>query len=583
MEKNCYKPHNFGLGSAVNFHCPYQPITTIQNGVGTGEKISPYSYFNSSNYLKMLTSSANQYLRPEYLSPLPTTLDAKKSPLALLAQTCNNIGADTPNAKSLIPPLEKSSSNNNSSNNKESSLSSKESSSSSSSHREKSTPHQSEDKSSFKPYESIKKDEPHSDSEKGGGFRTPTSKSCSPAISSTGSINSEKASPHLTDARNNSGSSDSGSSKCSDTNTTSVTSSLTNSTVSASLHSQHNRISIGCGNMFVEVNHHESALPKDHHAGLSAHLPLGYKPGQLIPGLPPSAGLLSSLSNCTGCTQVMGHGIPVDTASVNSPYSQGITTQSGSPLKPSSYPPAGSALSPYVAYARVKTIAGGSTLVPICRDPYCTNCQLSMQNAQQIVGATCPSGCTQCNHEKAAAAAGLGVPGVPHLSSLSLMPGLPGPNTPGSGLYPHSLLTPRPNVCSWVAGDTYCGKRFASSEELLQHVRTHANLAASDSATLSLLSPSLSLSSAPGLSACHLHYSMAPSLTSPAGLHRTYPTSLSPVSSLSASRYHPYKPQLSSLGGAPLSPFPPHPSLGTSPYFSPYAMYAQRLGTAVHP
>nr|XP_023023946.1 zinc finger protein Elbow-like [Leptinotarsa decemlineata] len=48
----------------------------------------------------MLTST-NQYLRPEYLTPLPTTLDAKKSPLALLAQTCSQIGADAPNAKLL--------------------------------------------------------------------------------------------------------------------------------------------------------------------------------------------------------------------------------------------------------------------------------------------------------------------------------------------------------------------------------------------------------------------------------------------------------------------------------------------------
>ncbi|XP_017776562.1 PREDICTED: zinc finger protein Elbow [Nicrophorus vespilloides] len=47
---------------------------------------------------KMITSS-NQYLRPEYLTPLPTTLDAKKSPLALLAQTCSQIGADSPNSK----------------------------------------------------------------------------------------------------------------------------------------------------------------------------------------------------------------------------------------------------------------------------------------------------------------------------------------------------------------------------------------------------------------------------------------------------------------------------------------------------
>ncbi|XP_031366413.1 zinc finger protein Noc-like [Apis dorsata] len=56
----------------------------------------------------MLTTGHNQYLQPDYLSPLPTTLDAKKSPLALLAQTCSQIGADSP-TKPLISPLDKTS------------------------------------------------------------------------------------------------------------------------------------------------------------------------------------------------------------------------------------------------------------------------------------------------------------------------------------------------------------------------------------------------------------------------------------------------------------------------------------------
>lgn len=43
----------------------------------------------------MLAAGSNQYLQPDYLSPIPTTLDSKKSPLALLAQTCSQIGADS--------------------------------------------------------------------------------------------------------------------------------------------------------------------------------------------------------------------------------------------------------------------------------------------------------------------------------------------------------------------------------------------------------------------------------------------------------------------------------------------------------
>uniref|UniRef100_T1J2Z6 C2H2-type domain-containing protein n=1 Tax=Strigamia maritima TaxID=126957 RepID=T1J2Z6_STRMM len=498
----------------------------------------------------MLTSGSNQYLRPEYLSPLPTTLDAKKSPLALLAQTCSNIGADTPNSKPLILPAEKPKETSSSSNG---ALAGEK-------HRDKTSPSPG-DKSSFKPYESIKKEE-SSEGDK-SGFRTPTSnKSASPAVSVGSSAGGNNGGNGASTTGKNTPNTTSNDGNCSSSKPSSESSSVSsaaNPLNPSSLHSQHNRISIGCGNMFVEVNHHESAIPKD-----AGHLPMsaGYKPGQMV-----ASSMLNPLSNCTGCTQVIGH-LPVESAS---PYGH-----PGVPQKPGY----GAGLSPYVAYARVKTATGGTTLVPICRDPYCTNCQLSVQSAQ-LVGATCPSGCTQCNHEKAAASL---VPGTNQLSALSLIPGLNhGMSQLSNSFYSHAMLNShRPYVCNWIAGDTYCGKRFTTSEELLQHLRTHTNLSASDAASsLSMFNPSLTLPSVSQSLACHMHYSTAPSLTTVAGLHRTYPTSLSPVGSLSSSRYHPYKPQLPPMPGSPMAPLPPHP--GLSAYYSPYAMYGQRLGAAVHP
>ncbi|KAH8378155.1 hypothetical protein KR093_009734 [Drosophila rubida] len=50
----------------------------------------------------VVTIGNNQYLQPDYLAPLPTTMDAKKSPLALLAQTCSQIGADSSAVKPLL-------------------------------------------------------------------------------------------------------------------------------------------------------------------------------------------------------------------------------------------------------------------------------------------------------------------------------------------------------------------------------------------------------------------------------------------------------------------------------------------------
>lgn len=222
------------------------------------------------------------------------------------------------------------------------------------------------------------------------------------------------------------------------------------------------------------------------------------------------------------------------------------------------YPSASTAAgaSPYLSYARVKTPSGGEALVPVCKDPYCAGCQYSMHNAQMMMGAgSCPSGCTQCDHQKYGLAMAL--------SSLGPMP-------PPSLSYPSSLGGGRPYVCNWIAGESYCGKRFGTSEELLQHLRSHTSLGGGDHATAAAL-----------LAGPHPHPLLSPS----AALHRaasggSYPApSLSPLSA----RYHPYGkpptgPLPASLAASPYSAFN---ALG--PYYSPYAIYGQRIGAAVHP
>lgn len=76
-------------------------------------------------------------------------------------------------------------------------------------------------------------------------------------------------------------------------------------------------------------------------------------------------------------------------------------------------------LSPYVSYARVRTPSGATTLVPVCRDPYCTNCQLTLQNCH--ISSTCTSpGCAQCAHKKSLQS--LSALGMAGASSLSMLP-----------------------------------------------------------------------------------------------------------------------------------------------------------------
>ncbi|CAH1802945.1 unnamed protein product [Owenia fusiformis] len=502
----------------------------------------------------MLTSSASQYLHPDYLQPLPTTLDAKKSPLALLAQTCSSIGKDSPSSKNIIPPLEKKD-------------------------RKSSSPEAKNDdkRSSSADRKSPKSPKP--------GFRSIPPKDIPPLVPIS---RSSSSSPASTSDKHPSSES---------TSTTSVIHHPVTVPAPTSGHHSNSSISLSCGSMRLEVNHHEAASSSgasksstsESSSSHSAHSGTPLKPStHPYPGSVPSL-----------YSHPYGHKSALEAAAA---AYQGLPSAHGLGLPkfaPGAHPQT-AGLSPYVAYASVKTATGATTLVPICRDPYCTNCQVTMQNAQLTPSAACGAGCTQCNHEKSVSglpsvsSSNLGL-GLPSASSMSL-PVLPlgagayslagaaslaGSSLPG--LYPHNLSLlaahghpPMPSggyVCNWMAGAEYCGKRFGTSEELLQHLRTHTSASESALNSLALAGMHGGLSSASALSAaCHSHYSTPGAPLSPNTLRRLYPTSLSPNSALAAARYHPYKSALPAVPPQGL----PLPGVGT--YYSPYALYGQRLG-----
>ena len=132
-----------------------------------------------------------------------------------------------------------------------------------------------------------------------------------------------------------------------------------------------------------------------------------------------------------------------------------------------------------------------------------------------------------------------------------------------------------PHVCNWVNAETgSCGKRFATGEELFNHLRTHAIAAPSTNSTNYFLNGLEKMATSPY--AAYL---------SQQALAAISPTASNPVSSnfLSRShsplsRFHSYKTSnmLSQLSGLPSLPI----AAGMGPYCSPYSVYGQRLGAA---
>ncbi|XP_019357644.1 PREDICTED: zinc finger protein 503 [Gavialis gangeticus] len=400
--------------------------------------------------LKMLTARTGHILHPEYLQPLPSTpvspieLDAKKSPLALLAQTCSQIGKPDPSPSSKLSSV----TSNGSGGDKDS----------------KSGPLKLsdigvEDKSSFKPY-----------SKPGAEKKEPGAGGCAGASS----------------------------------------------------------------------------------GGVSGGEKSGFRvPSATCQPFTPRTG--SPTSSASACSPGL---LPAEAkAGEDKKDAEGCGKGGGAGSKPAGSSPLAGASPPSVMTAS------------LCRDPYC----LSYHCASHLAGAAGAS----CAHDPALKSGyPLVYPTHPLHGVHSSLAGATPPSLAGHPLYPYGFMLPndpQPHICNWVSANGPCDKRFATSEELLSHLRTHTAFPGTDKLLSSYPSSSSLASAAAAAMACHMHIPTTGAPGSPGTLALRSPHHALGLSS----RYHPYSKSPLPTPGAPV----PVPA-ATGPYYSPYALYGQRLTTA---
>ncbi|XP_043537113.1 zinc finger protein 703-like [Chiloscyllium plagiosum] len=472
--------------------------------------------------LKMLSAHSGHIFHPEYLQPMSSTphspieLDAKKSPLALLAQTCSQIGKPDPQPSAKLS----------------SALSSgeKECTRPSSSLKLGEAP--SEDKSSFKPYSKPGGDTRKESGEK-AGFRVPAV-SCQSFTARPPSSSPAVCSPSMADAKT---------SDVEDKKEPEVVRACPEHSPANPVHS---RSASGGGGASEPSQHRDTptatkcdsaSLAPGHVAPVSP-----YKAGHAVyPGLPPTSmgyhGSIVGAYTATYPSQFVSTMEPKP-GLVGSPLSGAV----GCPM------PSKSANSSPLTGASPPAFMQG-----LCRDPYC----LTYHNAPHLGG----SACSSCLHDPSSlkSAYPLVYPSHPLHSSV-----LTTGTTPPLGahpLYTYGFMLhsePLPHICNWVSAGGPCDKRFSSSEELLNHLRSHTALPGTDKL----------LAAYPPPASCNLHLPQAPP-GSPNGL------SLRSPHTLALSRYHPYsKSHLSVPTSSALT------MSAASPYYSPYSLYGQRLASA---
>lgn len=520
----------------------------------------------------MLSAHSGHLLHPEYLQPLTSApvsieLDAKKSPLALLAQTCSQIGKPDPPSSSKLASLSSAS------------LGDKDSSLRSSKPGDQHQPL--EDKSSFKPYSKSSgdgrkdalltkgpSDKPYRLPNGGsGGASAPcpsfpphsgSPSSASPPLHPQSQTQRQSHSPSAqppppplpqpphTDSKPAS-SEQSASTDSINVSAGKKDSDLTKSTMDGAqlANSSHIRASANSSNASSASSPRpdsKSDLPSSSQSGLgSAHIaPVSpFKPGHSVFPLPAaSMGYHGSIVGAYA-------GYPSQFVPGLDPTKSSLAL--GLPAKHPSSSPLSGASPP-------------SLMQGLCRDPYC----LSYPNTPHLGG----SNCSSCDPASLKSSFPLVYPSHPlhslHSASLSSSPA-PSLSHPlyGGFLLPNE---PLPHACNWVSVGGPCDKRFATSEELLSHLRTHTALpGVVDAKLLSAYPPSSNAS-------CHLHL---PPHNSPAALPGSFSLRGSP--GLGLARYHPYSktPHLPGAHGLALPALP-----ASSAYYSPYALYPQRIGSA---